>query len=278
MLSSPRTVEGTTIPDPGYHNRQPVLAAKIRNLLRSLSPSTYDEIAPKIEYWIEYAITEQFTTTDDLVERVSFVAWECDKSHDIARFFKEFRDAPHRSERMRSFVDELAIHVLRWFAIAAADNFTSVYDYSHSRSYKWDVPVTRGEWIGFLRAASFVGHLIECGLLGHDLVRRHLIKPLIAHHGYDNSRAAAIYHLFVIAGNTLLQGLLDPGDIQVCFKTLDACRTGIVGFDAAKLNVRCDSRLDASHYDLTCAPGTSRDPCCVVAVQRGGRTEGCRGS
>jgi hypothetical protein len=43
---------------PGYHNRQPVLAANICNLFYSLDSSTYGEIAPKIEYWIEYVITE----------------------------------------------------------------------------------------------------------------------------------------------------------------------------------------------------------------------------
>jgi hypothetical protein len=257
MPTPPHTLNGTTIPEPGYHNRQPVLAAKIRNLLRSLSPSTYDEIAPKIEYWIEYAIIEQFTTTDDLVERVSFVAWECNEPRSVARFFKEFRDAPHRSERMRSFVDELAIHVLRWFAIAAADNFASSYNYGHNNgsnySHNWDVPVTPGGgWTVFPRAASFVGHLIECGLLGHDIVRRHLIKPLTAHHDYDSSRAEAIYNLFVVAGNTLLQGLLKPGDVQVCFETLDTYCGGTGGPKAAKLNVRCGSRLNPLHYDLTC--------------------------
>jgi hypothetical protein len=267
MPNSPRTIQGTTVPEPGYHNRQPVLATKIRNLLRSLSPSTYDQIAPKVEYWIEYGITEQFTTTDDLVERLSFVAWECNESHDIARFFKEFRDAPHRSERMRSFVDEFAVHVLRWFAIAAADNFASGYNHayayaynsSYDRSYdhrfNWDVPVTPGGgWDGFARAASFVGHLIECGLLGHDLVRRHLIKPLIAHHDYDNSRACAIYQLFTVAGKTLLQGLLEPEDVRASFETLDTAAScgGVVGLDAARLNVRCDSRLNTLHYDLIC--------------------------
>jgi hypothetical protein len=249
MPSFPRIFEGTTEHEPGYHNRQPVLAAKIRSLLCSLRPSTYDEIAPKIEYWIEYVITEQFTTTDDLVEQLSFVAWEYNEPRNVARFFKEFRDAPHRSERMRSFVDEVAIHVLRWFAIAAADNFASTYNSKFNR----DGPVTAGDnWLGFPRAASFVGHLIECGLLSHDVVRRHLIKPLVAHHGYHNTRADAIYQLLVAAGNTLLQGLLEPGDVQVCFETLGACRGGIGGFDAAKLNVRCGSRSNASHYDLTC--------------------------
>ena len=264
MPNSPRTLQGTTVPEPGYHNRQPVLATKICHLLRSLSPPTYDEIAPKIEYWIEYGITEQFTTTDDLVERLSFVAWDCDEPRHIVRFFKEFRDASHRSERMRSFVDDLTIHVLRWFAIAAADNFAFGYAYTYNYGYRtnyhrsydynfnWDVPVTPGGgWSGFPRAASFVGHLIECGLLDHDLVRRHIIKPLITHLGYNNSRAEAIYNLFVVAGNTLLQGLLEPGDVQVCFETLGTycARTG--GPEAAKLNVRCDSRLNPLHCNLT---------------------------
>ena len=255
MPNSPFTINGTTVSEPGYHNRQPVLAAKIRNLLCSLSPSTYDKIAPKIEYWIEYAITEQFTTTNDLVERVSFVAWECNEPRDVARFFKEFRDAPHRSELMQSLVDELAIHVLRWFAMAAADDFASVYNYGYHHGYctgnNWNVPVTGGDWTGFPRAASFVGHLIECGLLGHDLVRRHLIKPLIAHHDYHDSRAEAIYNLFVVARNTLLQGFLEPGDIQACFETLDTYCARKGGYNAAKLNVRYDSRPNALHYDLT---------------------------
>ena len=231
-----------TMPDgPGYHNRQSALATNICNLLYALNPSTYDDIAPKAEYWIEYGITEQFTTIDDLVERVSSVAWENLSSHsDISRFLKEFRDAPHRSEPMRSFVDQLCLYVLRWFAIAAVD--APYYGL-----------VGSGGWDGFACAASFVGHLIERGLFSHDLVQRHLIKPLVAHHGYDFTRARAIYQLFIITGKSLLEGLLEPGDVQVCFETLDTetSRTGIVGFDAARLNVRCDSRLNALHYDLT---------------------------
>ena len=233
--------------EPGYHNRQPVLAAKIRGLLYSLTPSTYHKTAPKIEYWIEYGITEQFTTTDDLAERLSSVAWQCDQSYDIARFFKEFRDAPHRLERMRSFVDQLSTRVLRWFAIAAADSFPSS-DFSGSGYWTFITPSSGS--MGFLRAASFVGHSIECGLLNHDLVRRHLIKPLVAHHGFNIHRARAIHQLFVVAGNTLLQGLLEPGDVRVCFETLDteASRTGIAGFDTARLNVCHDSRPDTFHY------------------------------
>jgi hypothetical protein len=214
---------------PGYHNRQPVLAAKICNLLCSLTPSAYDKIAPKIEYWIEYGITEQFMTTDDLVERVSSVAWEDRGSRsDISRFLKEFRNAPHRSKRTRSFVDDLCLHVLRWFGIAAADDLAT---------YWGNGSVTSCGGGGLVRAGMFVGHLIECGLLSHDLVRRHLIKPLVAHYGFDYHRANAIYHLFIVAGNTLLQGLLEPGDVQVSFEMFDTLAEKGARLDITRLNV-----------------------------------------
>ncbi|KAF9646064.1 hypothetical protein BDM02DRAFT_3119300 [Thelephora ganbajun] len=95
----------------------------------------------------------------------------------------------------------------------------------------------------FARAASFVGHLIEWGLLSNDLVRQHLIKPLTNHYYYDTGsdpeiiRANVIYQLFIAAGNTLLQGLLKAEDVQVCFEMLDAQASAkkISGFDAAKL-------------------------------------------
>jgi hypothetical protein len=295
------------MPDgPGYHNRQSVLAAKICSLLRSLSPSTYNEIAPTIEYWIEYGITEQFTTIDDLVERVSPVAWSVGSYSDILRFLKEFREAPHRSEFTRSFVDQFCTHVLRWFAIAAAEDL-STYSYSGSSVAGGVAP---GGWCGFACAASFVGHLIEYGLIGHDLVQRHLVKPLITHRGFDHCRARAIYELFVTAGNTLLQGLLEPGDVQVCFERLATLGDTFLQDDshharlqvcsqilhtlggaevldtpgrgaelyAAKLNVWCGSRTDVSHYDLTCAPGISRDTCCMAAAQGRGKTKGCCGT
>jgi hypothetical protein len=285
---------------PGYHNRQPAIATKICSLLSYLNPSTYDEIAPKIEYWIEYVITEQFTTIDDLVKRVSSVAWGAGCYSSISRFLKEFHDAPHRSELMRSFVEQLCTHVLRWFTIAAVEDLPE----SHLGS-----SVASGGWSGFVCAASFVGHLIECGLLSHDLVRRHLVKPLITHHGYDHCRARAIYELFVVPGNALLQGLLEPGDVQVCFERLDTLGDTILqgrhrtqlyvcfqilealggprvsdtpdrgaGLYVAKLNVRRGSRIDASHYDLTCTTGTSRDTCCVVIARGGGRAKSCRGN
>jgi len=252
---------------PGYHNRQPVLAANICNLLCSLFSSNYDEIAPKIEYWIEYAIAEQFTTIGDLVERVSSVAWYHSGSHsDISRFLKEFRDAPHRSKGAKSFVDELCLHILRWFAIASTDNFPG--EYIHDRN----ISVGRGE--GFICAASFVGHLIERGLFSDEPVRRHLVKPLTTHYFEENRydapthyRTRAIYKLFTVAGNTLLQGLLEPEDVQTCFKIFDI-RTWVKQdnreyssplpeFDKTRFDVRCDSPLDISHYDLTGGPGTS---------------------
>jgi hypothetical protein len=98
----------------GYHNRKTYIGPKIRSLLISLTnePSKYDEIAPKIEYWIEYVLREDFLTIDELVEGVSYVAWEQGGSFaNVAKFLKEFRDAPHRSEHARSFVTRMCSHV-----------------------------------------------------------------------------------------------------------------------------------------------------------------------
>lgn len=83
---------------------------KICGLLRSLDPSTYEEIVPEAEHWIEYFITGQFTSADDLVERLSSVGWNHDKSYDIARFLKD--SAMHLTIQ-RSFVDGFSISVLR---------------------------------------------------------------------------------------------------------------------------------------------------------------------
>jgi len=48
-----------------------------------------------------------------------------------------------------------------------------------------------------------------------------------------------IYRLFVVAKDTLLQGLLEPEDVQACFKALDAkiSLKGVAGPDEEKLNV-----------------------------------------
>ncbi|KAF9646652.1 hypothetical protein BDM02DRAFT_2983215 [Thelephora ganbajun] len=80
--------------------------------------------------------------------------------------------------------------------------------------------------------ASFVGQLIECNLLNHELVRLHLIKPLTTHHVTTHTyavpnepakvRAHAIHQLFLIAGDTLLRGLLESEDVRVCIEILDA--------------------------------------------------------
>ena len=224
---------------PGYDHRKQHIFSKIRSLLILLTnePSKYDEIASEMEYWIEYVICEGFVTVDELVEGVSGVAWDSGGSFaSVGRFFKEFHDAPHRPEQARSFVVQLSTHVLRWFAIA------SVEDLSWSQQYS---TISPNYGSGFVRAASFVGHLIESGLLAHDLVRRHLIKSLTKHPYYhlgdQNSpgtiRANAIYQLFAAAGNTLLQGLLEPEDAQVCFGILDTRRGWITGFEPVKLQV-----------------------------------------
>ena len=243
----------------GYHHRGIVIGAKIRNLLCALGPSTYDEISQKIEYWIEYALAEQSVNASDLVEQLSYVAWGPDCSSDaVARFLKEFHDAPHRSEQAKSLVDEMCEHVLRWFAAASAEDL-KVWDWHDTNRVAW----FGGE--GFVRAASFVGYLIERSLLSHELVRRHLVKPLIALHYTDSDgvgrsfKAMAIYQLLIAARNTLLQGLLEPEDVQACFRALDANIDAsislpnggvLVGSDATKLNVQCFICPCASHLDL----------------------------
>jgi len=238
----------------GYHNHQNTIVSKIYHFFYSLDPSTYDEVAPKVEFWIEYAFTEHSVTVDELVEQVSCVAWYNNNSRaSVVRFLKEFRDAPHRSEQAKSFVDELCPYILRWFAAASAEDL-SVESGFYSSSGK----VTVGGGPGFIHAASFVGHLIEWGLLSDELVRRHLVKPLIAHHYGDRQdvqrsfRAMAVYQLFAAARNSLLQGLLEPEDIQACFKTLDTkiSLDKVEGPDPAKLNVQCSTYPDASHRNL----------------------------
>jgi len=225
-----------------------VLAENICNLLYDLGPSTYDEIAPKVGYWIEFALTEHFTTTSDLAERVSPVAWDTRGSHsDISRFLKEFRNTPHRSGRVKSFVDELCLCVVRWFAVASAEDLWA----------KWHIGlVSKRGGPGFVRAASFVGHLIECGLLSRNLVRRFIFKPLTAHfynkdnHKKQSIRANAIYQLLTAAGDTLLQGLLEPEVVQDCLEKLETRVSlgniaGLDPLDAERLNVQYSSRIDA---------------------------------
>ena len=224
-------------PQAGFHNRRPHIASKIRSLIALLTkePPEYDKIAPKIEYWIEYVLCERFVTVDELVEDISYVAWEQGGSFlSVGKFLKEFSGAPHRSEQARSFVVKLCEHILRWFAIAAVED-----------SYPTNTTIASGDGPGFIRAASFVGHLIEWGLLSHELVRRHIVKPLITHDDNDDNshRTNAIYQLFIAAGSTLLRGILEPEDIQVCFDTLDANipRGYVAGLKAERLQARCIS-------------------------------------
>ena len=221
---------------PGLHNRQDPISSKICSLLISLTkkPLEYDQITPKIEYWIEYVLRERFMTVDELVEGVSYVAWEDGGSYaSVGRFLKEFRDAPHSSEQARSFVTQLCPRVLRWFAIASVENLSTG---------RYNSTIASGGGNGFIRAASFIGHLIGCGLLSHELVRQHLIKPLIDHRdgaGGESVRANAIYQLFIAAGSTLFQGLLEPEDIQLSFEKLDVQSRAerIEGYDAARVKV-----------------------------------------
>ena len=237
----------------GYHNRQGTICSKISSLLVSIGsePSKYDQIAPKIEYWIEYVLREGFATVDELVEGVSGVGWDgVQGTHTgVGRFLKEFYDAPHRSKQARSFVSQMCPHALRWFAVASTED---LWSYNSSGS------VSNNGSSGFISAAAFIGHLVEWGLLTHELVRRHLIKPLTNHHDKDNNlsapgatRAKAVYQLFVAAGNTLLQGLLEPEDVQECFNMLNARNYGNMGFITEKIQVLCTVHNDSLRWDLT---------------------------
>lgn len=234
--------------EPGYHNRKGHISTKISSLLLSLGnlPSKYEQIAPRVEYWIEYVLREQFTTVDELVEGVSPVAWRINSSNpNVVQFLKEFRDAPHRSEQARVFVDELCRYVLRWFAITATE---LIHNYSDS------IASCGGD--GFKRAASFVGQLVKNDLLSHDLARRHLIKPLITHNDDndgdgDNDRVNAIYELFAAAGSTLLQGLIEPKDVQLSFQIMDKSSH----LDKQKVKVHCTVRIVAPWQALTRIPG-----------------------
>jgi hypothetical protein len=58
--------------------------------------------------------------------------------------------------------------------------------------------------------------------------------------------------LFTAAGNSLLQGLLEPDDVQACFDKLDIRPHQQMGFDAAKVKVRCAVHGDALRRSLTC--------------------------
>ena len=224
-----------------YQNRGTGVSAKIYSLLSCLNTETYQEIVPKLEYWIEFAFSQQFTTAAKLAEHVSTMAWVVHISPtSLARFLKEFRDSPRRSAHARSFVNELCTQAFWWFTAASAEDLPMSWSYRHQ--------VANGGGGGFMEAASFVGHLIECDLLNHKLVRQHLIKPLTIHY-YPSPgtiqelvRSAAIFRLFVAAGNTLVQGLLEPDDARACFDVLETKLSNpdeIARLSTTKLEVQC---------------------------------------
>ena len=239
-----------------YGNRGIGASKKIYQLFSYLDTRAYDEVTPKLEYWIELALTQQFTTVDKLVEEVSSLPWTGRRSPaSFTRFLKEFRDSPLRSTQARSFVDEFCTRVFWWFVAASAEDLGM-------KNYEYTTTVARYGGSGFIEAASFVGHLIECGLLDHELVRLHLIKSLTTHlyprpgQPEETVKINAICRLFVAAGNTLVQGLLEPEDVQVCFKILEIHLTmhgTTAGLSPVKLEVQCAAHPDAARQNpLTC--------------------------
>ena len=107
-------------------------------------------------------------------------------------------------------------------------------------------PIASNGGQGFIRAASFVGHLIERELLSHELVRRHLIKPLTNHDDNDDNTmplSNAIYQLLITAGSTLLK------DVLACFQILDvqSMARKIVGYDAKRVKVWRTTHTKVSH-------------------------------
>ena len=252
-----------------YQDRGAVVSRRIYSLLSCLDTQAYDKVAPQVGYWTELALTQQFTTVDKLVEDISGLAWTTYRcSASFARFLKEFRDSPHRSTQARSFVDDLSTRVFCWFAAASAEDLAMAWQ---------EDTVASGGGYGFVEAASFVGHLIDRGLLDHELVRLHLIKPLTTYYHprfitpAEIVRANAIYRLFVAAGNTLVQGLLDPEDVRDCFGILQTYLLSgetTAGLSRPKLEVQYTTYPDASCRNLlTRGPGTSRAPCQVVAAE-----------
>jgi hypothetical protein len=253
-----------------YDNRSASVSGHIYRLFSYLDTPSYEEVAPKIKYWIEVALTQQLTTIDKLVECVSDIAWTGDRSPaSFARLLKELRDSPRRSAQARSFVDDFCTRVFRWFVVASTESLDM------SKGYNGNV--TRGGGYGFVGVVSFIGHLVERCLLDRDLVRLHLIKPLTAHYylnpgtSAETVRVNAICQLFVVAGSTLVQGVLEPEDVRVCFEMLGTQSSrsgGIKGLPAAKLEVQRAIHSGAPHRNpLTRGPGTSRAPCHLVAAE-----------
>lgn len=238
---------------PGLHNRKDPILARIRSLLLSLTtePAEYAQIAPKIEFWIEYVLRENFATVEELVEGLSYVAWEDGGCYaNVAQFFKEFRDASHRSEPARSFVTKLCAHIIRWFAIAAVESLPPGWSNGSS--------IASGGGNGFIRAASFVGHLIKYDLLNQEIVRQYLMKPLTNHYDGRNKprwefvRASAVYQLFIAAGDTLFEGLFEADDIRLGFEMLGTQSGTIEGYDTSRVKVWCPTRTKSPRRSLIC--------------------------
>jgi hypothetical protein len=232
-----------------YSGRGMAVSGRIYLLLSCLDTQTYDEVAPKIGYWFELALTQQLTTVDELVEYVSDVAWTIHHSPEsFARFLQEFRDSSRRSAQARSFVDGLCTRVFQWFIAASAEDLKM--DDARNRVAKKD------EGRCFAESASVVGHLIKRSLLDHKLVRPYLVKSLTMHYyphietPAETVRANAICRLFAVAGSTLVQGVLEPEDVRVCFEILGARWSGPSGIEespAAKLEVQCAAHPGVSH-------------------------------
>ena len=254
-----------------YQNRSTYVSRKIHFFFSRIDTQRYDEIAPKIEYWTEFALTQQLTTVDKLVEHVSDLAWTIHPSPaSVGRFLKEFRDSPRRSAQARSFVDDLSTRVFLWFVAASAEDLGIDRTYYHN-----SLAINGGP--GFTEAASLVGHLIYCGLLDHELVRLHFIKPLTTHlysrPGRPEGivRINAICRLFIATGSTLVQGLLEPEDVQACFMILETHLSSdgaTAGLSSTTLEVQYATHPDVPRRNpLTRAPGISRAPCNMVAAE-----------
>ena len=236
-----------------YHNCGISVSGKIYDIFRQLNPQTCGDLTPRIESWIEVALTQELTTVDELIVRVSNLAWfgPGDGFHSsFARFLKRFRDSSRRSEQARSFVDGVCARLFRWFAAASADDIEMNQTPGNT---------AQNGGTGFVEGTSTVGLLIECQLLDHELVRLHLIKRLTHHYPYPPGsartvRASAIYRLFAVAGNTLLRGLLELEDVQVCFEMLETQLSSSIQTDGlSTANLKVWRAIYASHRNtLTC--------------------------
>ena len=83
----------------GYDHYKDPLIANVRGFLSFLHPSTYHEMTPKIEFWIETIIKEGFLTAKGLAEQFSEIAWwNDDRNAEIPWLLKEFCDAVEQAQ------------------------------------------------------------------------------------------------------------------------------------------------------------------------------------